>query len=243
MREMDTRLPLVLADESAVGSFVTSGLLRLPGDGIRKASDCILSIKIRNQIPPDTRLHCRVMFAPHSKKNSDFRHLKVDELHQLLLDCVYQMNLLGASWWGAFVDKTKYPKTLRSSIEGKPFEVTNKHLAGLVFSAGIFNMEHALGTDYQLAFDPDPTKIDWGFVKSVQATHFARINERATKLDNLNLSLLEMADIAAYALAQGKEHEHEPGNRKGRRYLNLARAMPMRAAEFQWMPEDSHPKP
>src|SRR5580700_5033957 len=77
----------------------------------------------------------------------------------------------------------KGPTVLRL-VEGQPFRVESKHLAGfMVFSAlARVDIEHAVGTSYRLAFDPDPTKIDWGLATRTQATHFSRINSQAIVL-------------------------------------------------------------
>src|SRR5215475_9262557 len=93
--------PLVVADESTAGAFVTAGLLRLPSDAANKAVSSIRSLKAQAGVAPETRIHCRVMFAPHSRKNAAFNHLNVDDRHELLLACVSEMNQLGGTWWGA----------------------------------------------------------------------------------------------------------------------------------------------
>jgi hypothetical protein len=59
-----------------------------------------------------------------------------------------------------------------------------------------------------------PTKIDWGLARRMQAAHFARVHPNAIQLPDAHKSLLEMADVAAYALAQSKLAALEPHNRK-----------------------------
>jgi hypothetical protein len=90
--------------------------------------------------------------------------------------------------------------------------------------------------DFDLAYDPDPTKIDWGLVRRLQATHFSRINPNAIKLSNAHKFLLEMADVAAYALAQSRRAELEPNNRKPRQFSDLPTLMGMNVVEFAYCP-------
>lgn len=236
MNYLSDSSPLVLADESAVGAVVTAGLLRLPAASVDEAISRIGDLKAKAGIASEIRIHCRVMFAPHSRKNAQFRHLNVDGLHELLLANVSAMNQLGGTWWGAHVDRSKYPKSLRL-VEGEAFEVTAKHLAGMVFCAATTNMEHHGGPSYRLAFDPDPTKIDWGLVSRVQATHFARIHSQRIDLTPHQLALLEMADVVSYTLAQAVHYASRPEDRKGRRYRTLAAVMQIKSVEFAWRPE------
>ena len=107
----------------------------------------------------------------------------------------------------------------------------------MAFFAALTNMEHFKGPAYRLVFDSDSTKIDWGLANRVQATHFARIHSQCIALSSQQLILLEMADIAAYTLAQAKHCEGRPEDRKGRRYRRLAAMMLMKSAEFAWLPE------
>jgi hypothetical protein len=135
-----------------------------------------------------------------------------------------------------FVTQSMAPRVLRL-IEGQAFPVTEKHLPGMTFFAALTNMEHFEGPAYRLAFDPDSTKIDWGLASRVQATHFARIHAQRIDLSSQQLILLEMADIAAYALAQTKHYESRPEDRKGGRYRRLAAAMLIKSVEFAWRPD------
>jgi hypothetical protein len=86
------------------------------------------------------------------------------------------------------------------------------------------DIEHTVGTSYRLAFDPDPTKIDWGLASKTQATHFSRINSQAMVLPDAHKPLLEMADVAAYTLAQSLVAETRGSSatdRKARHSPNL----------------------
>jgi len=80
------------------------------------------------------------------------------------------MNAAGGTWWGSWVDRKTYPTVLRL-VEGQPFRVESKHLAGFMVSSALarVDIEHAVGTSYRLAIDPDPTKIDWGLATLAQS--------------------------------------------------------------------------
>ena len=90
--------------------------------------------------------------------------------------------------------------------------------------------------DFDLAFDPDRTKIDWGLVQRMQATHFARVHPNAIQLPDAHKPLLEMADVAAYALAQSRLAALEPNNRKPRQFSDLPTLMRMNVIEFAYRP-------
>jgi hypothetical protein len=205
-------IPLVLLDESTAGPFVTGGALRLPAGSVGRALTAIGSAKERCGVPAEARIHCRVLFAADARRKSPFRDAKVDDLHGLLTESVGALNALGASWRGCWVDQSRYPKVLRL-VDGVPFKVTNKHLAGLVCFGALAPVEHDFGAAYQLAFDPDPTKIDWGLVYRQQATHFSRTHSNAIQLPQAYRPLLEMADIAAYTVAQSLPADLEPSDR------------------------------
>ena len=94
---------------------------------------------------------------------------------------------------------------------------------------------------YQLAFDPDPTRIDWGLIRRQQATHFSRTHPNAIELPEVHKPLLEMADIAAYTAAQSLLADREPGNRKARRFPPLLRLMAMKLVKFAYPTSQSLP--
>jgi hypothetical protein len=226
---------LAVLDESRVGNFVASGLLRVPAQSIGAATLSVAAIKASWRIAATTRIHCRTMFQQDARHKSNFSHLTIDEVHALLSHLVGELTRLGVSWWGAHVNVNRYPRTLQL-VEGQAFEVTPKHLAGLVAFAALVNMEHFTDTAYRLVFDQDKTKIDWGLARRMQATHFQRTHSNAVALESGWQPLLEMADVAAHTCGQATFARSDPGHRKGRRYTKLANLMQLRTAELRWAP-------
>lgn len=98
-------------------------------------------------------------------------------------------------------------------------------------------MQHYQGAEYELAFDTDRTKIDWGLAR-LQATHFARVHSNAIALPLDQARLLDMADICAYASAQALLASNNRYNKKTIRFVNLVQAMKIRTAEFSYQPRD-----
>jgi hypothetical protein len=226
---------LVVSDESSAGRYITGGVMRLPSANLDAAANALSNAKRQIGVGPDAELHCRVMFHPDARRKSPFKKLTSNDLHQLVRECVAQMNTLGASWCGAWVDQTRYPQQLQL-VDGKPFAVTPKHLAGLVCFVALMGMIEHNKEDFDLAFDPDPTKIDWGLVQRTQATHFARVYPNTIQLPDAHKPLLEMADVAAYALAQSRLAALEPNNRKLRQFSDLPIRMGMNVVEFAYAP-------
>jgi hypothetical protein len=155
---------------------------------------------------------------------------------ELITACVEAMNAVGGTWRGSWVDRKKYPPELRL-IDGQPFRVETKHLAGIVVFATLarVDIEH-VDTGYRLAFDPDPTKIDWGLARKVQATHFSRINSEAIALPVAHKPLLEMADVAAYTLAQSCLADSGANDRKARHFPRILKLMDMRVGILEYRP-------
>jgi hypothetical protein len=87
-----------------------------------------------------------------------------------------------------------------------------------------------------LAFDPDPTKIDWGLAKRTQATHFARTHPQAITLPEVHKPLLEMADVAAYTVAQSLLADLNPKDKKARHFPAILKLMNMRSSRFAYTP-------
>jgi hypothetical protein len=224
---------LALSDESTAGPYVTGGIMRLPTRNVAGALEAITAAKGKRGVAADARIHCRMLFHPDARRKSAFKHLKVDDIHELLVECVLRLKSLGASWWGAWADQRAYPKELQL-VDGQRFAVSTKHIAGLVCFAALSSMEHGVAGDYDFAFDPDPTKIDWGLVRRQQATHFARVHPNAIELADAHKSLLQMADVAAYTLAQSQLALLEPGNRKAKRFPALLNSMSMGISEFAY---------
>jgi hypothetical protein len=166
-----------------------------------------------------------------------FKNLSVTDCNDLLAECVNGMGALEARWTGCYVNAQAYPSQLRL-LEGATFEVSKKHLAGLVLVSSLTQMDRIAGPDYQLAFDPNATQLDWGLVSRMQATHFTRIDPRSIKLPKDHASLLDMADIAAYTLAQSLLCSAEPETRKHwhRAFPDLLRKTGMHTAEFFYRP-------
>lgn len=73
----------------------------------------------------------------------------------------------------------------------------------------------------------------------MQGTHFARVHPNAIQLPDALKPLLEMADVAAYALAQSKLAVLEPNNRKPRQFSDLPTRMGMNVLEFAYRPPSS----
>jgi hypothetical protein len=179
-------------------------------------------------------------YSVEMRDESRFAALNPQQCVELITACVEAMNAAGGTWWGSWVDRKTYPTVLRL-VEGQPFRVESKHLAGLmVFSAlARLDNEHAVGTSYRLAFDPDPTKIDWGLPRKMQATHFSSINSQAIALPDAHRPLLEMADVAAYTLAQSlvaESRRSSATDRKARHFPPILKLMDMRVSRFEYRP-------
>lgn len=228
---------LALCDESKAEQFVTGGVLWLPPDARANASKAIRAIKVSRRIPPQAKIHCRVLFSGDARRRSHFSHLSPDDTHDLLAESVDSMLGLGALWFSAWVDRTRYPQQLQL-VDGAPFNVGEKHLAGLACFAAITNMQHHLGVKFELAFDPDPTKIDWGLLHLQQATHFVRTHSNAIALPEGEISLLEMADICAYSTAQSLLSSYNKNNKRAARFNDLVKRMNIRTAEFAYTPRN-----
>jgi hypothetical protein len=236
--KLNYSLPLVAADESSGGSFIVGGTLRLPPNSIAEAVRSIDAIKNRREVPPQAKIHCRELFAGSARLKSPFKHLKVEDCHALLAECVDAMLAHDSQWFGCYVNADTYPTELRL-VEGATFPVTKKHLAGLAMASAIFTTGQITDEEFQLAFDPDPSKVDWGLANRTQATHFARIDNRSIELDPNERCILDMADIAAYVLAQSILCQSSPFDRK-RWHLpfpDLLKQMRMQTAEFAYRPE------
>jgi hypothetical protein len=229
--------PLVLSDESTSGPFVTGGAIHLPAAAINEAAEALHAIKQKWRVPPESKIHCRVLFAGGARQKSPFNALSLDDCQSVLFECVEAMNRISATWWGGWVDRERYPTELRL-VECEQFAVSNKHLAGLAVVTALKAMEHHVGSHYRFAFDPDPTKIDWGLASRLQATHFARTHPQAIDLDDVARLLLDMADITAYTIAQSLLVDHAPPNLKPWQleFPKLLKLMQMRAARFAYTP-------
>lgn len=211
--------------------------MMLPGDKIESALQARRDVLSKWNVAPDAKVHCRELFAGHARLRSPFKNLTVDDSHSLLAECVSAMHAHGGRWAGAYVNAKLYPKELRL-LEGETFAVTTKHLAGLISVAACTELEDAAGPDYQLAFDPDSTRIDWGLTRRMQATHFTRVDPRAIQLELPYLRLLDMADIGAYVLSQYilckvSRETRKPWHLK---FEDLFAAINMRTAEMSYRP-------
>ena len=239
MEEMtlNLSLPLVLADESSGHSFVAGGTLLLPADAIVDAIQSVDAIKKRRGIPTQAKIHCRELFAGSARLKSPFKHFGVDDCHALLAECVDAMLSHNGRWFGCYINADTYPTELRL-IQGTTFAVTKKHLTGLAMAIAIVTTGRITSEEFQLAFDPDPSKVDWGLANRLQATHFARTDNRSISLSSKERCLLDMADVAAYVLAQSILCQSSPLDRKHWHlpFPDLLKRMQMRTAEFAYRP-------
>ena len=227
--------PLVLADESTAGPFVTGGLLRLPANQVDPAVAALAKVKIDRGIGADAEIHCRVLFNGDARHRSPFSALSPDQCVGLVTACVEAMNAVGGTWWGCWVCRDEYPTELQL-LEGDLFRVETKHLTGLVVHGALVCVQHHVGPDYLLAFDPDRTKIDWGLARKMQATHFARTHPQAVDLPDAHKPLLEMADVAAYTVAQSLLADMNANGRKAHRFPAVLKLMQMRSSHLEYKP-------
>jgi len=86
-------------------------------------------------------------------------------------------------------------------VDGKQFVVSKKHVAALTVNGALMLAEGQQKSDYQFAFDPDPSLIDWGLAARTQATHFSRTHPAAVKLNPEEKSLLDLADVGTHPIA------------------------------------------
>lgn len=226
---------LILADESVIDRFVCGGVLRLPSDKIDDAVASLAETKISIGVDAEAEIHCRILFQADARSRSQFKALAPDRCIELVTACVDAMNAIGGTWFGCWVDRDSYPTELQL-VEGVKFRVEAKHLAGIVVQGALQCVKHHVGADYRLAFDPDPTKIDWGLAARLQATHFARTHPQAITLPGAQKSLLEMADIAAYTIIQSLAADLAPNNRKAQNFPAILKRMQMRTSHLTYSP-------
>jgi hypothetical protein len=229
--------PLVLSDESTGGPFVVGAAVWFPRSNVPAAVNSLRKIKFSRGVAPEAKIHCRELFAGSARLKSPFKNLSVTDCNGLLAECVHAMSVLGARWTGCYVNAEAYPSQLRL-LEGSTFDVSKKHLAGLVLMGTLMEMDRIADPDYQLAFDPDSTQVDWGLAQRMQATHFTRIDPRSVKLSEDQARLLDMADVGAYTLVQSLLCSAEPETRKHwhQPFPILLKKMGMHTAEFSYRP-------
>lgn len=214
----------VFLDESTAGPFVTVGGMALRTESLPEAAVRLQAVKASRSVPIDASLHCRLLFHPEGRRKTALKGFPPEEIDRLLINCVAELRSLGASFFGVWVDREQYPRSLRL-FEGEVFQVTEKHLAGILSLPLFIAVEQALGPNFSVIYDPDRTPIDWGVAKRQQASHFVRIMENAKPpVSEQDRALLDMADVAAYALSHARLAAKQPGNRKLRRfsgYMNM----------------------
>lgn len=197
-------------DESSSGPFITGGAVSVREEDAQAALEAILEVKRKWRVAPDAKIHCRVLMAGSARLKSPFKHLSLEDCHSLLAECVDSVNAVGVKWWGGWVDQELYPRQLQL-VDGEQFDVTDKHIKSLAVQAAIKTFEHHQNTtDYRLAYDPDPSLVSWGLKNRIQATHFSRTHPQAVELAIEEQRLLDLADVAAYALAQALLVSFEP---------------------------------
>lgn len=227
--------PVVAADESTSGHFVTCGMLWIPPDRIEECLERLRGAKRSHGVPEAAEIHCRRLFNHHARAKSAFRQMSIADIVNLISDCVNGMSALGVRWFGMWCDKSKYPSTFRM-LEGTDFVVTDKHIAGLLMGACVFQVEDAAGAAFDLIYDRDPTRIDWGMPAKMQATHFARVSAHAVCRPEC-AAFLEMADVAAHLLAKAKSATEQGDVLRFQQLLTIYNSMQMSVASFSWRPE------
>jgi hypothetical protein len=108
-----TAAALVVADESAVQPFVTGGLCRLPTGKLDEAVDALAKVKEARGISADAEIHCRILFHAEARARSPYKDLSAEECVELVAASVKAMNGLGGTWFGCWVNRDKYPRTLQ----------------------------------------------------------------------------------------------------------------------------------
>ena len=220
-------------DESTAKHIVTTGLVAVPEVALADAYLKIGQSKARFGLPRDASIHCRILFHADARRKSPFSNFSAENLDDLLMDCIIQLRTLGSTFWVAWVDRSKYPPTLRL-FEGQEFRVTDKHLAGILSMAVTRALQDKMGTAPKLIYDPDRTKIDWGLARKMQASHFARITNHAQPSDQTTRPLVDIADVVAYSASHALLSPHEPHNRKLRRFVQYARIISPTLSHLSW---------
>jgi hypothetical protein len=177
--------------------------------------------------------------AGNARLISPFKNLSVTDCNDLLAECVNGMGALEARWTGCYVNAQAYPSQLRL-LEGAKFEVSKKHLAGLVLVSSLTQMDRIAGPDYQLAFDPDATQVDWGLVSQCRLrTSRALILDPSSCLRTTPAFWIwRTSRLTAYTLAESLLCSAEPETRKHwhRAFPDLLRKTGMHTADFFYRP-------
>ena len=204
-------------DESAFRSVVTYAVVGVKPE-LQYASQLALeSIKKQFGGRPGARLHCREMFTPAAHRRSDWAHLSIENIKELILSFAQKMDELNIRRNVGIVHKKVAPTYLQGvgSVE-TPLKLGDKQMCTIAF-VGVFGaiMEQVKTRSIKLWVDKDQTKIDW-WGKNRQAS----LTRELTNLDfgfktkpEVSICpspvMLEAADLLAYTVGRVIESEQK----------------------------------
>jgi hypothetical protein len=229
-------------DESSFSEVVTYGVLVLHSHDRTGAEELLAKAKRSQGLPPNTELHCRVMFNECARAKSVWNGWTEERLLDFLEQFLQALRKHRPMFCLCAVNRTEYPSSFPEGAGFSGCEMEPKQLAAILFQGVCLPLFERLGAgNVRLWVDPDRTKIPW-FGRRVQAhRNYRSTDPKSTMLlEPQSLSeedkppLLEVADVFAYAAAHALS---STDHRLKRRYEELYYICRAELRVLTWDPE------
>ncbi len=219
----------LFGDESASNSAVVYSIVTCPVNLRQMAEKVLDETKQAFGGVPDAVIHCRLLFPGDQRRKTLWHHLGPDDVFALCAHIARGLYSVGLRFRVGHVNTQGLPDTMVFAGRHPATPAETKQLTRFAYTAAIAGFEKQPGFEQiRLWVDPDRTKIEWGGrrlqVKSVRVTagDIEGVNELVPEpITEAKPSLLQVADILAYASANALSIETRPDKDKFRAICSI----------------------
>ncbi|MFA6188971.1 MAG: hypothetical protein WC680_06795 [Sulfuricurvum sp.] len=204
----------VFGDESTSDDrYGIYSLIGLYPSEVKVATLILEELKKEYNIPPTSKLHCRVLFSGDKRAKTEWKEFDGHKAIEFCKKLSSQLLSLNIFWSYGYVDLKELnhlpnPSKMEgkfSTDEGREFSFLFgvKQAQQFAYSAAEISFIKRFGTSTRFWCDKETTKIDWFFEKK-QAQNIQKnlSNPPLTILPDAYIPMLEIADLFAYTASR-----------------------------------------
>ena len=211
-----------LADDSIAEDGIVCAAAVFPASRIPPAEAVLVRSKKEVGVPPDTVLHCRILFAGDARRKTLWRCVSPEGIYAMAQNLCEALKPIGLQPIVALIDRALVQPAF--PVPGSPAQMpSEKESASWAYGAVATNLvDGHQGKPIRMWLDPDSTRIPWGGKRAradqTRKSFWINLKQGQQPLqiqpqiaDRPKPCLLEIADLYAYITVQA--HSGRGGQR------------------------------
>ncbi|MBK8035496.1 MAG: hypothetical protein IPK17_39545 [Chloroflexi bacterium] len=226
LREPDPLVFHLFGDESIGRGVVVYGIIVFNLSDVNAAAEDFRNLISSYGLPPETRFHCREVFAGDARNKTSWRHMSEKQVWEVAEQLLLKLNTHRPQYCLGIVYRDAFPSVLASGSGSKRIDVQEEHLYPLAFAGALQPLVdlELVSPDIEshLWFDPLNKKLEFWGAGALQVQRvFSHNNLIIEKVDDGKPLLLDAADIFSYVAGRAVSREDSRHKAKCQELLGL----------------------